>query len=54
MSKAMMQGTADVVNVSGDSSGPFATDDLGFADQLSARSMTEDDHREILEELDNF
>ena len=50
---AVVQGTADI-NASGDSSGPFATDDLDIADELSTISMTEDDHQQILEELENL
>ena len=35
----MLQGTADVVNISGDSIGPFTTHDLDKADEMSAISM---------------
>ena len=44
---AMVHGTADVIIASGDSSGPFA-------DELSAVSMTKNDYRQILEELENL
>ena len=36
---AIIQGTADIANVSGDSRGPMVTDDLDIADELSAISM---------------
>ena len=47
---AIVNGTADVIHASGDSSGPFATEDLSFADELSAISMTNDGHQQIFEE----
>ena len=51
---AMVHRTADFINVSGDSSGPFATDDLDIADEWFSISMTEDDHRQIHDELENL
>ena len=51
---AVVQGTADIINASGDSSSPFATEDLDIVDELSAFSMTEDDHQQFLEELENL
>ena len=51
---AVVQGTAGIINARGDSSTPFATDDLDIVDELSAISMTEDDHQQILEKLDNL
>ena len=42
---------SDLANISGDSSGPFATDDLDIADVMSTISMTEDDQKQFLEEL---
>ena len=51
---AVVQGTADIINASGDSSSPFAADDLDIVDELSAFSITEDDHQQFLEELENL
>ena len=48
---AMVHGTADVIIASGDSSGPFATDALNIADELSAISMTKKDYRKFLRSL---
>ena len=39
VASGMLQVTATVVNISGDSSGPFANDDLDIADGISAKSM---------------
>ena len=50
---AVVQGTADI-NARGDSRDPFVTDDLHIADELSAISMAEVDHRQILEELEDL
>ena len=38
----MVQGTADKIKLSGNSSARFATDDLDLADEISAISMMED------------
>ena len=46
-----ISGRADI---SGDSSGALVTDDLNTADEMSAISMTEEDQRQILEELENL
>ena len=51
---AVVYGTADIANISGDSSGSMATDDLDIADELSAISITEEDHRQFLEELESL
>ena len=50
----MVHRTADFIHVSGDSSAPFATDDLDIADELFSISKTEDNHRQIQEELENL
>ena len=47
-------GTADIANISRDSSGPIVTDDLDFSDELLAINMTEEDHRQILEEIESL
>ena len=51
---AMVQGTADKIKLSGNSSARFATDDLDLADEISAISMMEDDLRQSLEEHENL
>ena len=38
---AFVSGTAEIANISGDSSGPMIRVDLDFADELLAISMTE-------------
>ena len=48
----MVHGTAVKANISRDSTGPFAADYLDSADDLSTISMTEDDQKQILEELE--
>ena len=45
----MIKGIAEVANISGESSGALAIDDLDFADKISAISLTENDQRQILE-----
>ena len=51
---AMVHRTADFINVSGDTSGPFMTNDLHTSDKMFSISMTEDNHRQIQEELENL
>ena len=48
---AVIHGTADLAKISGDSNDTMATDDRDIADELSAISLTEEDHRQTLEEL---
>ena len=50
----LLQETAEIVDISGDFSGPFATDDLEIVDEISAISMTENDQRQTQEELENL
>ena len=47
----MISGQADI---SGDSSSARFTDDLDKAEEISAVSMTEEDQKQILEELENL
>ena len=49
----MIQEIANI-NASGQSSGSFATDEFDIVDEISTISMTKHDHRQILEELENF
>ena len=51
---AFISGTAEITDISGDSSGPMVRDDLDFADQLLAISMKEEDHRQNLWELESL
>ena len=46
--------TAELANISGESSGPKATDELDIADNFSAISMTEENQRRIVEKLEIF
>ena len=47
-------GTAELANISGESSVPMAIDELDIADKMSAISMTEEDQRQVLEKLENL
>ena len=47
-------GTAELAKISCEFSGPMAVDELDIAEKLSVISMTEEDQRQVLEELENL
>ena len=51
MQQTALLGLGDIANVSSESRGPIAPDDLDIADELSAIKITGEDHRQSLEEL---
>ena len=48
------QGIADLANITSESSGTMATDDLDIPDEFSAIGMTEEDQQQILKKLDSL
>ena len=51
---AVLSGTAEVANIRGGSSGLMVSDDLDFSDELWAISMTQEDHRQNLWDLESL